>query len=175
LNVELLSLDAFPQVPEVEESGASYRENALLKAKATTAVTGEITLADDSGLEVDALGGAPGIYSARYAGSGATDADNNRKLLAALQGVPPEKRGAVYHCALVLYRPDGTYETFLGRWEGKILDRPLGEGGFGYDPVFFLPEQGVAVAQLPAEEKNRQSHRGQALAKLRDWLQQETL
>lgn len=172
LKLELLPLYNFPQVPEIEEDGYSYLENALKKARVTTEITGEVTLADDSGLEVDALNGAPGIHSSRYAGLEATDADNISKLLAELRGMPPEKRGAAYHCVLVLYQPDGAYESFAGCWKGRIHDTRLGEGGFGYDPLFFLPEKGVTAAQLPPDEKNRLSHRGQALAKLRAWLQQ---
>ena len=173
LDWELLSLGNFSQAAEVEEDGHSYLENALKKARVTAEITGEISLADDSGLEVEALGGAPGIYSSRYAGLEATDADNIEKLLAELRGVPPSKRGATYHCVLVLYQPDGTYESFAGCWKGRIQDTPVGEGGFGYDPLFFLPEKGVTAAQLPIEEKNRLSHRGQALAKLKAWLQKQ--
>lgn len=173
--MELLPLGNFSQAPEIEEDGRSYLENALKKARVTTELTGEISLADDSGLEVEALGGAPGIYSSRYAGVKATDDGNIEKLLTELRGMPPEKRGAAYHCVLVLYRPDGAYESFAGCWEGRIHDTPLGEGGFGYDPLFFLPEKGVTAAQLPTEEKNRLSHRGQALAKLKAWLQKQKL
>lgn len=173
LDVELLSLCNFPQVPAIVEDGHSYLENAVKKARVTAEITSEIALADDSGLEVDALGGAPGIHSSRFAGDEATDAANIKKLLTEIRDVPPELRGAAFRCVLVLYRPDGTYESFIGRWEGRVHDVPLGEGGFGYDPVFFLPERGVTVAQLPAEEKNRLSHRGQAFAKLKAWLQKE--
>lgn len=169
--MEILNVANFPQVKEVVEDGQTYLENALKKARVTAEITGEVALADDSGLEVEALAGAPGIYSARYAGAGATDAANIHKLLKDLRGVPPARRGAAYHCVLVLYRPDGSYENFTGRWEGRIHDTPLGEGGFGYDPIFFLPDRGVTVAQLPSEDKNRLSHRGQALTKLRTRLQ----
>lgn len=171
MDMEFLSLADFSSFPGIEEDGSSYRENALKKARITSEFTGEIVLADDSGLEVDALNGAPGIYSSRYAGEGATDESNIRKLLENLRDVPPEKRGASYHCVLVYYRPGGAYETFSGRWEGRIHDVPLGEAGFGYDPVFLLPEKGVTAAQLTGEAKNRFSHRGQALAGLREMLQ----
>jgi len=175
LDVELLFLDDFPHVPEIEEDGHSYLENAMKKARITAETTGELSLADDSGLEVEALDGAPGIYSSRYAGEGATDAANVQKLLESLKDVPREKRGAAFCCVLVLCRPGGACKAFNGRWVGWIHDVPLGEGGFGYDPVFFLPERGVTAAQLSAAEKNRLSHRGQAFADLRQWLQKEKL
>ena len=171
LNVTLLSLNDFPDIPEIEEDGSSYLENALKKAKTVSEFTGEPALADDSGLEVDALGGAPGIYSSRYAGDDAADEDNMRKLLKELEELPPDKRGASYHCELVFYLPGGAYEAFHGRWSGRIHDVPLGEGGFGYDPVFFLPDRGLTVAQLPADVKNRLSHRAQAFAGFRQRLQ----
>lgn len=175
LDVELLSLLDFPNIPEIKEDGQSYLENALQKARTVAEFTGEMALADDSGLEVDALDGAPGVYSARFAGRTATDAHNVQKLLKALNGVPPEKRGASFKCVLVLCRPDGVHEAFTGHWEGRIHNFPLGKGGFGYDPVFFLPDKGVTVAQLSGEVKNRFSHRAQAFVKLREWLQKEKL
>ena len=175
LEVEVLSLNDFPGVPEIVEDGHTYLENARKKARAVAESTGETALADDSGLEVDALHGAPGIYSARYAGDGASDEDNLQKLLADLKDVPRDKRGAAYHCVLVFYKPDGSAEVFTGRWEGRINDVPLGDGGFGYDPVFVLPERGLTVAQLSAEEKNRLSHRSQALSKFKEWLQHKEM
>jgi len=120
---------------------------------------------------VYALNGCPGVLSARYAGQNATDEENNRKLLEALRGVPPEKRGAAFRCVLVLCRPDGAFETFEGSWQGKIGERPLGEGGFGYDPVFYVPELGLTAAQLPLEIKNRLSHRARAFRRLKQYLQ----
>ena len=173
LDVELLSLLDFPAVPEIREDGQSYRENALKKARTVAEYTGEIVLADDSGLEVEALDGGPGIYSARFAGPEATDEHNVGKLLETLSGVPWEKRGASFQCVLVLCRPDGGCETFTGRWQGRIHSSPLGEEGFGYDPVFFLPDLGLTAAQLPAERKNRLSHRAQAVGELKEWLQKE--
>lgn len=170
LNVALLSLNDFPSVPEIEEDGSSYLENSLKKARTVSEFTGELALADDSGLEVDALGGAPGIYSSRYAGDDATDEDNVRKLLKNMHGVPTEKRNAAFCCELVFYPTDGAYRTFSGRWSGRIHDVPLGYGGFGYDPVFFLPDRGVTVSQLPDDLKNMISHRAQAFAKFRRWL-----
>jgi XTP/dITP diphosphohydrolase len=168
LGISLLSLNDYPGISEIVEDGKSFLENALIKARIVAEATGEIVLADDSGLEVDALGGAPGIYSARYAGKDADDQQNIRKLLDDLKGIASENRGAVFRCILVLYPADGRYETFEGRWEGMIAERPVGRGGFGYDPVFFLPDLGVTVAELSPEVKNRISHRAQAIAKLKE-------
>jgi XTP/dITP diphosphohydrolase len=164
-----------------EESGASFLENAMLKARhAAAAAAGfrglsaltAAVIADDSGLEVDALGGAPGIFSARYAGAGADDATNNANLLTALAGTPREQRRARYRCALVFII--GAHDTAPliaeGVWEGSILDAPRGSGGFGYDPYFWLPDLGVTAAQLDPEAKNRLSHRGIAMRALRDQL-----
>lgn len=170
LPVEVLSLRDFPGVPEVEEDGGTFRDNALKKAREVSRHIAETVLADDSGLEVDALGGLPGIHSARYAGAGANDAANNAKLLKALEEVPREKRGAVFRCVLVLYSPDGRSEVFEGSWRGEILFAPRGALGFGYDPLFLDPGQGLTAAELPPERKNRISHRGQAFAKFREWL-----
>ena len=182
LPFELHSLGDLRVAPP-EESGASFLENALLKARhAATAASaaglrggpapGVAAIADDSGLEVDALGGAPGIYSARYAGVGADDAANNAKLLGALAGTPPERRRARYRCALVLvFAPaDAAPLIAEGVWEGTILESPRGSGGFGYDPYFWLPELGVTAAQLDPSDKNRLSHRGIAMRALRDQL-----
>lgn len=157
-------------MPEIIEDGLSFFENALKKAKQVSELTGEIVLADDSGLEVDCLGGEPGIYSARYAGEGATDEENNRKLLAKLEEVPLDKRAAAFRCVLVLYHPDSHFEHFEGLWQGRINDKPVGTGGFGYDPIVFLPERGITVAQLPDDVKNTISHRAQALQKLKSKL-----
>ena len=173
LGMRILSLNDFPDIPEIVEDGESFLENALKKARTVAELTGENALADDSGLEVKALKGAPGIYSSRYAGNGADDEKNIRKLLKDMKGVPPEEREAAFRCALVLYRPDGHYETFEGRWEGRIAEAPIGREGFGYDPVFFLPELGLTVAELSPEVKNRISHRAQALEKLKERLREE--
>jgi len=170
LPVEVLSLKDFPGAPEVEEDGRTFRENALKKAKEISRHISETVLADDSGLEVDILGGQPGIRSARYAGPEATDEANNAKLLETLEGVPGEKRGAAFRCVLVLYRPDGRSEFFEGAWRGEILFVPRGAMGFGYDPLFLDPDQGLTAAELPPELKNRISHRGQAFATFREWL-----
>ena len=168
LGISLLSLNDYPGIPETVEDGKSFLENALKKARAVAESTGEIVLADDSGLEVDALGGAPGIYSARYAGEDANDEKNIRKLLDDMKDVASENRGATFRCILVLYSADGRYETFEGRWKGKIAEEPVGQGGFGYDPVFFLPRERMTVAELSPEVKNRISHRAQAIAKLKE-------
>lgn len=156
---------------EVEENGASFAENALLKARAYCAVSRLPTLADDSGLEVDALGGGPGVYSARYAGNGATDRQRYEKLLDALRGVPPAQRSARFRCAIALVLPDGTEEITEGECEGIIIDTPRGEHGFGYDPVFYMPALGKTMAELPPELKNRVSHRARALMRMKPILQ----
>lgn len=161
--IEVLGLDAFPDLPAVEEDGETFAENAVKKAATVARLTGRLTLGDDSGLAVAALGGQPGVRSARYAGEGASDADNNRKLLEALDGVPAGERQAAFHCAMALCRPDGECRTFHGEVAGVILDGPRGEGGFGYDPLFLVREYGKTMAELPLEVKNRISHRGQAL------------
>jgi len=155
-------------VPEVEETGLSFVENAILKARNAAGHSGLPALADDSGLEVDALRGAPGIYSARFAGVGAGDAANNAKLLAELAGVAEAERTARFQCVLVYmrYAEDPTPLICQGTWEGRILFEPRGGQGFGYDPLFWVPEEGASAAELSAEVKNRLSHRGQALRRL---------
>ena len=155
-------------VTEAEETACTFVENALLKARNAALLTGLPALADDSGLAVDALSGAPGIYSARYAGKAASDSDNCDKLLAALEGVEVAQRAAQYHAVLVFLRhaEDPTPLICHGSWSGVITTQPQGEGGFGYDPLFFLPELGCTAAQLPAEQKNRLSHRAAASAQL---------
>ncbi|MBW6392918.1 RdgB/HAM1 family non-canonical purine NTP pyrophosphatase [Billgrantia antri] len=152
-------------VVDVEETGLTFVENALLKARAASRASGLPALADDSGLEVDFLSGRPGIYSARYAGEPKSDARNNAKLLEALSGVSGPARSGRYWCALVYLRhADDPVPLIVQRsWEGEILQQPRGEGGFGYDPLFWLPSLGRSVAELDSEEKNRLSHRGRAL------------
>ena len=154
------------QVEEAEENGLSFVENALIKARNAALQTGLPALADDSGLCVDALGGAPGIYSARYAGAGAKDADNNAKLLRDLAGI--RQRKAHFHCALVFVRhPEDPAPIICeGRWLGEVVDTPRGDNGFGYDPHFFIPELNKCAAELPPEQKNRLSHRGLAVSQL---------
>jgi len=160
------------QLEDAEETGLTFVENAILKARHAAGHTGLAAVADDSGLEVDALHGAPGIYSARYAGPGASDSDNLEKLLAALVDVPDEARTARFQCLMVYLRhaEDPTPVICQGTWEGRILFEPRGEGGFGYDPVFFVPTEGCSSAELPPEVKNRLSHRGRALRRLVDAL-----
>ena len=167
MNIDLISLNHYNHVPEINENGKSFFENALKKAKIISEFTGETVLADDSGLQVDILKGEPGIYSARYAGDNATDEENNNKLLAKLKDVPPQKRSASFFCSLVLYKKDGSYDSFEGRWEGQIIDERQGENGFGYDPIFFVPELKLTAAELQPAIKNKISHRGQAFAKLK--------
>jgi XTP/dITP diphosphohydrolase len=170
-HIEVLPQSSFG-VPEAEETGLTFVENAILKARNAARHTGLPALADDSGIEVDALNGAPGIYSARYAGTGASDEDNLRKLLDALEGVPEEERGARFQCVIVYLRhaEDPTPLICQGTWEGTILAAPRGANGFGYDPIFYVPDQDASSAELPPETKNRLSHRGQALRKLLEAL-----
>jgi XTP/dITP diphosphohydrolase len=162
-SVKVLSLANLGDIPEAVESGDTFEANAVLKATHYSLCTGKPCLADDSGLEVDALGGAPGVYSARYAGENAGDADNNRKLLAELECVPKAERTARFRCVLAYVDPDGTLLTAQGTCEGVILGEPRGQGGFGYDPLFYVPELGKTLAELALAEKNAVSHRGQAL------------
>lgn len=149
--------------PEIEENGCTFEENAILKAKSVSEISGEIVMADDSGLAVDYLDGAPGIYSSRFAGEGATDEDKNRKLLALLEGVPAEKRTARFVCAVAVVFPDGRQFTVNGTCEGYIDNEPAGSNGFGYDPLLYIPEQNKTVAELDSGVKNVISHRGKAL------------
>ncbi|MGC1522848.1 MAG: RdgB/HAM1 family non-canonical purine NTP pyrophosphatase [Steroidobacteraceae bacterium] len=151
-----------------EETGASFLDNALLKARHAAAAGNAAAIADDSGLEVDALGGAPGIYSARYAGPNADDALNNAKLLNALRGIPAERRRARYRCALVFVAGAADSAPLIaeGVWEGLILESPKGTGGFGYDPYFWLPDLKLTAAQLEMADKNERSHRGIAMRSL---------
>lgn len=156
-------------LPEVEETGTTFAENALLKAESACKVTGMPAIADDSGLVVDALGGAPGVYSARYAGEGATDRQRYEKLLTELREVPTEQRTARFVSAVCCVFPDGTILTAEGACEGIIAFGPKGEGGFGYDPIFLVGER--SYAEMTAEEKDSISHRGRALAKLAQELE----
>lgn len=159
-------------VTDADETGLSFVENALLKARHASQTTGLAALADDSGLVVDALGGQPGIYSARFAGQPTHDAANNAKLLEALKNVPTEQRTAHFYCCIVLVRhpTDPVPLIAQAHWDGIILNTPQGQQGFGYDPLFYLPPQGCTAAELEAGEKNRLSHRGQALQRLRALL-----
>jgi XTP/dITP diphosphohydrolase len=162
LPLEVTYLDIEGITLDVEETGATLAENAVLKARAYANASGLLTWADDSGLEVDSLGGGPGVHSARYAGPEASDADRRRKLLSALAGVPWRDRTARFRCVIALAAPTGEARLAEGICEGVIAFGPAGENGFGYDPVFYLPHLGATMAQLPSEEKNRISHRGLA-------------
>ena len=167
LDIQVLPQSEF-NAGDVEETGLTFVENAILKARNAAHHSGLPAIADDSGLEVDALDGAPGIYSARYAGPGASDAQNLQKLLADLAAVPDAERSARFQCLLVYLRHanDPTPLICQGTWEGLITREPQGDNGFGYDPVFYVPDQHCTSAQLPAETKNQLSHRGQALRQL---------
>lgn len=162
-NVRLLSLAEFPDVGDIVEDGRTFEANAIKKALAAAHHTGHVSLADDSGLEVDALDGAPGVYSARFAGERATDEQNNLKLLRLLEDTPDEQRTARFRCVIAVGAPDGSVQTAQGTSEGRILRNPRGTGGFGYDPLFLVSGERRTFAELPPEEKNRLSHRGKAL------------
>lgn len=174
INQVLFSLDIYgvPQtefnVPDAEETGLTFVENAIIKARNAAQHTGLPALADDSGIEVDFLKGEPGIYSARYAGKGASDLDNLNKLLDALKDVPDDERSARFQCVMVFmeHEKDPTPIICQGTWEGRILLEPRGENGFGYDPVFYVPTHDCSSAELQPDVKNKLSHRGQALQKL---------
>jgi len=167
-----LHIEALPQtqfnVPDVEETGLSFVENAIIKARNAAKCTSLPALADDSGIEVDALNGQPGIYSGRYGGKNASDLDNLQKLLHDLKDVPDAKRTARYQCLMVYmaHENDPTPLIFQGTWEGRILFQPQGDNGFGYDPIFLVPPQNCTAAELDSTTKNQLSHRGQALTKL---------
>jgi XTP/dITP diphosphohydrolase len=151
-------------VDDALETGTTFRENSLIKAQHAARATGLPAIADDSGLAVDALDGAPGVYSARYAGPDCDDEANNRKLLDSLRGV--DERGAAFHCVATYVEPDGEPLVAEGKWRGDIMRERRGAGGFGYDPLFFVPDCGCSSAELTAEQKNERSHRGQALRSL---------
>lgn len=163
LPFEIISMEEAGIDKEIEESGSTFEENAVIKAEEIFKATGEIVMADDSGLEVDFLDGAPGIYSARFAGEGAADADRNNKLLNLLKDVPFEKRTARFVCAVAVIMPDGRKFTVRGTCEGYIGFKPEGQNGFGYDPLFYLTDYDKTIAQLDSTEKNKISHRGRAL------------
>jgi XTP/dITP diphosphohydrolase len=167
LGLKIYALYDFSNVPEIEEDGKSFIENALKKARFYSKYFRKLTIADDSGLEVDRLKGLPGIYSARYAGEGASNRENNQKLLSELKGVQLSKRGARFKCAIAMVSQDGREAVAEGSCKGRIGFKEVGKNGFGYDPLFILPQYGRTMAQLTLEEKNRISHRGKALKNLR--------
>ncbi len=167
LPVTILTADDFLEFPDPEETGQTLEENAVLKAREIAAFCEMAALADDSGLEVDALGGAPGVFSSRYAGENVTYADNNRKLLAELKDVPKEKRTARFRCVIAICWEDGSVNTVEGIAEGYITEDSVGMKGFGYDPVFYYPPSGKRFSEMSLEEKNLVSHRGKALQNAR--------
>lgn len=173
LNFVVRGVADFPELPEVEEDGETFAANAEKKAATIARLSGRLTLADDSGLEVAALGNAPGIHSARYAGRDANDAANNRKLLAELSGIPAHQRQAAFVCVMALCSPDGECRTFAGRLQGAIISEARGTEGFGYDPLFVVAGHQRTLAEIPLEEKNRISHRAQALTQVVDVLREE--
>jgi XTP/dITP diphosphohydrolase len=170
LRIRLLSLADFPGLPEVAEDGETFEENALKKAYSCWKETGEMSLGDDSGLEVDELGGAPGVLSARFAGENASYEENNQKLLSLLEGVSLERRSAAFVCVIAVMAQDGSTEVFRGSLRGSISTEPKGSSGFGYDPLFLVPEFGRTLAELGEETKNRISHRAAALFQAREHI-----
>ncbi len=167
---EVVSLAAYPDLPEVEEDGDTFQANAVKKAREIAAATGELVMADDSGLEVDFLNGAPGVHSARFAGEHGDNEANNHKLLKLLENVPWEKRTARFKCVVAVAAPDGRIETSEGACEGIITTGPRGKEGFGYDPLFYFPQYQKTFAELDGDIKNKVSHRGKALGKAHKFL-----
>ena len=170
MGLRIFSLNDFSDIPEVKEDGKTFTENALRKARFYSTYCDQLTLADDSGLEVETLEGMPGIHSARYAGERASPQENNRKLLREMDRIPTLKRGARFKCVMALVSPDGEESVTEGVCRGRIGFKEVGKRGFGYDPLFMLPNYGKTMAQLSIEEKNRISHRGKALRKMRKLL-----
>lgn len=172
MNVEVISMKEAGLDVDIEENGSTFEENALIKAEAIMKMTGEITIADDSGLEVDYLNKEPGIYSARYMGHDTSYDIKNNAIIQRLDGVKGTDRSARFVCAMAVVFPDGKNIIARGIMEGLIADKPMGENGFGYDPIMYLPEYQKTSAQLSSEEKNKISHRGKALEKLKTQLQE---
>ncbi|MCI7596206.1 MAG: XTP/dITP diphosphatase [Lachnospiraceae bacterium] len=170
MNVEVLSMKEAGIKIDVKEDGTTFEENAMIKARAIAAVCDDIVLADDSGLEIDFLNKEPGVYSARYLGEDTSYIIKNQNLLDRLQGVPEDKRTARFVCAIAAVFPDGSCETVTAAMEGQIGDEARGENGFGYDPIFYLPEYGCSTAELSMEQKNEASHRGKALRAMKQIL-----
>ena len=175
LPVEILSMKDVGIKADIVENGNTFEENALIKAKEVCKLAGEMVLADDSGLEIDYLNGEPGIYSARYTGEDTSYRIKNQNLIDRLEGVPDEKRTARFVCAIAAAFPDGRSFVVRGTIEGIIGYEERGTNGFGYDPIFYLPERGVSTAEIPPEEKNSISHRGNALRKMKELLEREEL
>ncbi len=170
---EVISMEDVGISNDIDETGSTFEENALIKAKEIAKISGEISMADDSGLEVEYLNGAPGIYSSRFAGENATDPERVAKLLKMLDGVPFEKRKAKFVCAIAVVFPDSKEIVVTGELKGQIAEKPVGENGFGYDPVFYVSEFGKTTAQMKPEEKHKISHRGIALRKMAEELRKE--
>jgi len=170
LPVQIYSLDAFPQIPELAEDGGTYTENAVSKASTVAALTRKVSVADDSGIEVDALSGAPGPQSRRFLGERATDSARNARVLKLLRKVPSAQRTARYRAVVAVALPEGAVRPFEGVCEGQVLTAARGTHGFGYDPIFFVPAFGKSMAQLPVPVKNRISHRARAFAAARPYL-----
>jgi XTP/dITP diphosphohydrolase len=175
IGIRIRTLEDFPTAPEVEEDGTTCEANALKKAREIARATSIPAVADDTGLEVDALEGRPGVYAARYAGERATYEDNCRKLLIELAGVPLVNRKARFLTVAAIAFPSGDVHVTQGSLEGLITEQPIGDRGFGYDPVFFVPEFNKTLAQLTIKEKNRISHRAKAFAQMRDWLKERAV
>ena len=175
LPLEILSMKQAGISADIEEDGTSFEENALIKAREVCRLAGEMVLADDSGLEIDYLNGEPGIYSARYMGEDTSYRIKNQNLIDRLEGVPDEQRTARFVCAIAAVFPNGKELVVRGTVEGMIGYEERGENGFGYDPIFYLPDRGVSTAELPPEEKNSLSHRGNALSKMKELLEKEHL
>tara|TARA_B100000287_G_C20604620_1_gene769525 strand:- start:293 stop:901 length:609 start_codon:yes stop_codon:yes gene_type:complete len=175
-NIDLLTCHDI-NIPDVEENGSTFVENALLKAKSASKIAKLPTIADDSGIEVDYLNGRPGIISARYSGTNATNENNNLKLLEELKGVPFEQRKACYRCVIVFMRfPEDPFPFIsTGSWSGYITDKPKGENGFGYDPIFYLPDYKKTSAEISPEEKNKISHRSIALKKFEEFIYKKNI
>jgi XTP/dITP diphosphohydrolase len=171
LPVHIRTMDEFPDVPDVVEDGDTCEANAIKKARAVSEATGLLAVADDTGLEVDALGGRPGVYAARYAGLQATYEENCRKLLREMAGVARDRRTARFVTVAAVASPEQAVQVTAGRLDGLITEEPAGGRGFGYDPVFYIPELGKTLAELSSEEKNRISHRAKAFAQVRELLQ----
>ena len=172
-DIQVISLKEAGIIKDVEETGNTFKENALIKAKEICAMTGEPVLADDSGLEVDYLDGAPGIYSSRFMGEDTPYAEKNKAIIEKLKDAKEGERGAAFRCVMALVFPDGREFFTEGKMEGIIAQEPKGENGFGYDPIVYLPEYGRTSAQLSPEEKNAISHRGQALKKMVEIIRRE--
>ncbi|MFT8322952.1 MAG: XTP/dITP diphosphatase [Bacillus sp. (in: firmicutes)] len=170
LGYSVKTLLDYPEIEDVEETGSTFEENAILKAETVSKIIGKTVISDDSGLIIDTLNGEPGVYSARYAGEQKDDQANMDKVLKKLDGVPADKRTARFSCTLAVSIPEKEALTFTGTCEGIILEEKKGEFGFGYDPIFYVVEEGKAMAELPAEKKNKISHRANALQKLKQQL-----